>query len=36
MNVLTNEQFKNIKEVGTLMLATASKDGVPPCTIVEP
>lgn len=33
---LTPEQLENIKSVGTLMLATASKDGVPHCTIVEP
>ena len=33
---LTETQLNNIKEVGTLMLATASKDGKPHCTIVEP
>ncbi|MBR6965394.1 pyridoxamine 5'-phosphate oxidase family protein [Candidatus Saccharibacteria bacterium] len=32
---LTLEQLENIKSVGTLMLATASKDGVPHCTIVD-
>ena len=34
--MLTDEQLNNIKEVGTLMLATASKNGIPHCTIVEP
>ena len=33
---LNENQLNNIKEVGTLMLATASKDGKPHCTIVEP
>ncbi len=33
---LNEEQLNNIKSVGTLMLATASKDGKPHCTIVEP
>jgi len=33
---LNEEQLNNIKEVGTIMLATASKDGKPHCTIVEP
>lgn len=33
---LNKEQLNNIKSVGTLMLATASKDGKPHCTIVEP
>lgn len=33
---LTDEQLNNIKEVGTLMLATSSKEGIPHCTIVEP
>ena len=36
MKQLTSEQLKNIKEVGVLMLATASKEGTPHCTIVEP
>lgn len=36
MSKLTQEQLKNIKSVGTLMLATASNDGRPHCTIVEP
>mgnify|MGYP003313424538 FL=1 len=29
---LNEEQLNNIKSVGTLMLATASKDGKPHCT----
>lgn len=33
---LTEEQLNNIKQVGTIMLATASKEGKPHCTIVEP
>lgn len=33
---LTESQLNNIKSVGTIMLATASKDGKPHCTIVEP
>ena len=33
---LNEEQLNNIKDVGTLMLATASLDGKPHCTIVEP
>lgn len=33
---LTEEQLKNIKSVGTLMIASASKEGIPHCTIVEP
>lgn len=33
---LSKEQLENIKSVGTLMLATASKNGNPHCTIVEP
>ena len=33
---LNETQLNNIKSVGTLMLATASKDGKPHCTIVEP
>ena len=33
---LNEEQLNNIKSVGILMLATASKDGKPHCTIVEP
>ena len=33
---LTEEQLNNIRSVGILMLATASKDGKPHCTIVEP
>ena len=33
---LNEKQLNDIKEVGTLMLATASKDGKPHCTIVEP
>ena len=33
---LNEEQLKNIKSVGIVMLATASKDGKPHCTIVEP
>ena len=33
---LSDVQLNNIKEVGTLMLATASKEGKPHCTIVEP
>ena len=33
---LTEEQLKNIKNVRIVMLATASKEGVPHCTIVEP
>lgn len=36
MKKLTNGQLKNIKGVGTLILATVSKDGIPHCTIVEP
>jgi hypothetical protein len=36
MAKLNEIQLNNIKEVGTLMLATASKDGKPHCTIVEP
>lgn len=36
MKKLTDEQLKNIMEVGTLMLATASNEGIPHCTIVEP
>ena len=35
-NKLNEIQLNNIKEVGTLMLATSSKDGKPHCTIVEP
>ena len=33
---LNEKQLNNIKSVGTVMLATASKQGVPHCTIVEP
>lgn len=33
---LNEEQLHKIKSVGILMLATASKDGKPHCTIVEP
>lgn len=33
---LTEEQLNNIKSVGTLMIASASKEGIPHCTIVEP
>ena len=33
---LSEEQLENIKSVGTLMIATAGKDGKPHCTIVEP
>ena len=33
---LSEEQLNSIKNVVTLMLATASKDGIPHCTIVEP
>ena len=33
---LTQTQLNNIKEVGILILATASKEGIPHCTIVEP
>ena len=33
---LTEQQLNTIKSVGTLMLATSSKTGVPHCTIVEP
>ena len=33
---LTEKQLDNIKSVGILMLATASKEGKPHCTIVEP
>lgn len=33
---LSNEQLDNIKSVGIIMLATASKSGQPHCTIVEP
>ena len=36
MAKLNETQLNNIKEVGTLMLATASKEGKPHCTIVEP
>lgn len=36
MAKLNETQLNNIKEVGILMLATASKDGKPHCTIVEP
>lgn len=36
MAKLTEIQLNNIKEVGTLMIATASKEGKPHCTIVEP
>ena len=36
MYKLNETQLNNIKEVGTLMLATASKEGKPHCTIVEP
>lgn len=36
MNKLTQQQLNNIKTVGIIMLATANKDGVPHCTIVEP
>lgn len=36
MAKLSKEQLENIKQVGTLMLATCSKDGIPHCTIVEP
>ncbi len=34
--MLTNEQVKILREIGTCMIATASKDAVPHCTIVEP
>lgn len=33
---LTEKQLTDIKKVGTLMLATANKEGIPHCTIVEP
>lgn len=33
---LTEEQLNNIESVGTLMIASASKEGIPHCTIVEP
>lgn len=33
---LTEKQLTDIKKVGILMLATANKEGVPHCTIVEP
>lgn len=33
---LNEKQLSNIKSVGIVMLATASKDGKPHCTIVEP
>ena len=35
-DILTNEQVEILKEVGTCMIATSSKDGFPHCTIVEP
>ena len=36
MAKLNEKQLNEIKEVGTLMLATASREGKPHCTIVEP
>ena len=34
--ILTNEQVKILKDVGTCMIATSSRSGEPHCTIVEP
>ena len=36
MAKLTQKQLEDIKGVGIIMLATASKEGKPHCTIVEP
>ena len=34
--IINEKQLNDIKSVGILMLATASKQGIPHCTIVEP
>ena len=36
MYKLNKTQFENIKNIGMCMLASASKDGTPHCTIVTP
>lgn len=34
--ILTDEQIKTLKEIGTCMIATCGNDKMPHCTIVEP